>query len=356
MRDADIHLLITRQQTGGGGQQYEIRLLGRKSFKGENDTLRYNTLQSDTEDQRRRGLVKYVTVGLMPYLSDFTDLTNFDIVYLKPIDEIQQQPEDDPWNNWIVELGGSTFLSGEATQSRIFLAADVWARRITEEWKVSIFARRTANRRTFEREDGDETFIVETQSVQGRIVKSLGPHWSTGIVGRSRIDTRDNLDFTLSGAPAVEYSIFPYSEFQEREIILQYSIAPSYNNYTDTTIFSRVDEVFYQQRFEANANFTQPWGEIESRIEVSNFLNDFSKNRAVFDMEIDLRISRGLALSIDGRYSIINDQIFLAKGDVSDEEQLLNLRQQATSFFFRTSIGIEFTFGSMFNNVVNPRL
>jgi hypothetical protein len=39
--DADVHALITTQETGGGGREYTLALLGLHRFTGKGNTLRY---------------------------------------------------------------------------------------------------------------------------------------------------------------------------------------------------------------------------------------------------------------------------------------------------------------------------
>jgi hypothetical protein len=58
---------------------------------------------------------------------------------------------------------------------------------------------------------------------------------------------------------------------------------------------------------------------------------------------------------MDGSVSRIRDQLYLKAGDATDEEILLRRRQLATSYRYRFSVGVTYTFGSIFNNVVNPR-
>jgi hypothetical protein len=41
--DADLHVLLTRQQTGGGGQQYTLHVLGQGQFSGRRDTVVFST-------------------------------------------------------------------------------------------------------------------------------------------------------------------------------------------------------------------------------------------------------------------------------------------------------------------------
>lgn len=44
------------------------------------------------------------------------------------------------------------------------------------------------------------------------------------------------------------------------------------------------------------------------------------------------------------------------KGDASDEEVLLQRRALETGYRYGTSIGLRYTFGSIYNNIMNPRL
>jgi hypothetical protein len=54
-------------------------------------------------------------------------------------------------------------------------------------------------------------------------------------------------------------------------------------------------------------------------------------------------------------YNKINDQISLKKGTASTDEILLRQRQLATSHNYSFSLGVNYSFGSIFNTVVNPR-
>src|SRR5262245_24663343 len=40
--DADVHLLVTTQETGGGGVQYTLKFIGVGRFQGQDQTLTYN--------------------------------------------------------------------------------------------------------------------------------------------------------------------------------------------------------------------------------------------------------------------------------------------------------------------------
>jgi hypothetical protein len=72
-------------------------------------------------------------------------------------------------------------------------------------------------------------------------------------------------------------------------------------------------------------------------------------------MNASLRIVKGLTFNIYGSIALVHDQVSLPLGDISLEELLLQRRMQATDYSYYTSFGFTYTFGSIYNNVVNPR-
>jgi hypothetical protein len=70
---------------------------------------------------------------------------------------------------------------------------------------------------------------------------------------------------------------------------------------------------------------------------------------------VRIRIFKGLSLDINGGIAHINDQLSLKKGDISEAERLLQLRELATKYRLEGGIELTYTFGSIYNNIVNPR-
>lgn len=355
MTDADVHLLITRQFTGSGGREFTLRYIGQKKFFGRRDTLIYQSYQSDTQDIRRRGLVKKIKVGLLPYLKGTNVINDLSITYNKSLTSDTSVEQEDKWNNWIFEVGINSFFDGEDTRSRINIWGEASARRITRDWKIDFEFDKNYRERTFKDEGTTETFITERNQFEGLVVKSLDEHWSLGLFSELTTSTRNNYKLRVGGAPAIEYNIFPYSEYTEREISFRYVLLSTFNNYRELTAYGKEEEFLLQNRFSANMEFTQPWGEVEGDVLAFTYMRDWSKNRLIFDLEFDFQVTRGLSLNLSGRYSLINDQVSVPAADLSEEEQFLDLVEPPTSYYYNASIGFEYTFGSIYNNVVNPR-
>lgn len=359
--DANVHLLITRQRTGSGGTEFTLRFLGRMNFENRDKRLTYVSPNSDTEDDQRRGLVRIIKVGLTEYLAQAGALENLNITYRpSESDDVQQTADRDKWNYWVFEINGDTFFNGEESQKRLFLSLGGSADRVTEEWKINLYADYDYNRRTFSEKDslGNETsesYITRGQRFNGSVVKSITDHWSAGLFTEAYTSSRNNIDLSTSISPGLEYNIYPYEEYSEHEISFAYLFSLERRDYSEITIYNRTSQTLLRQQLRTRLDFTQPWGEIEGRINASTYLYDLSKNKLDMRLELDFRVFRGLSLSLSGRYSLINDQLSIPKGDISDAEQLLNIREQLTSYYYSGSIGIEYSFGSIYNNIVNPR-
>ena len=54
--------------------------------------------------------------------------------------------------------------------------------------------------------------------------------------------------------------------------------------------------------------------------------------------------------------SRVKDQIFLSRAGILDEDILLRRRELGTDYEYSIDIGFNYTFGSVYNNVVNPRM
>lgn len=356
--DADVHLLITDARTGSGGSEYTLNFIGRGEFESRTDTLVYTTAQSDTQDEERGGLVRYIKIGLSPYIIDSPLLQYADLVVDPPGDgEQTQQEQDDKWNYWVFETDVNGQYSGEDQQQSYEVGGGFSANRTTHEWKIDLEADYNYERDKFEFDDRENvTSTSIRKSFEGLVVKSLGPHWSAGLSGNIGSSTFSNIEWEYGASPTLEYNVFPYREFQRRELLFQYRLTPTYNNYRDSTIFNQTEEFLLQQQMEVSLDITETWGSINASVEGSHYFHDAAKNRLTFRTRVDFRITRGLNLNMRVNYSLINDQITLPKGDLDDEEVFLRRRDLATSYNFGASIGLSFTFGSIYNSIVNPRL
>jgi len=365
---ADLHLLILRQGSANGAQ-FLIDYIDQRYPDKPVNKLIYDSFDYQTEEEVRNGLVTTIQLGLVSYLIDKRVLTRLSLDF-EPLErqESGNFEEDDPWNNWLFEIGFSGNTSGQQNQRSFNFNGDSRATRITNEWKLRFSMWGRFNRRVVNETEtvinGTDTSSVQTteffdrssRNYFGLVAKTINDHWSVGFYSRYRSDTFVNIDTQLGITPAIEYSLFPYEEFTRREVTARIGVVASYYNYSETTFLLQDEEFLFRPEIDLRADFTQPWGRLRAGVEGGAFLNDITLNRFEFDARINLRVSKFLSVFLDGRYSIIGDQVSLPAGDLSAEELLAGVRQQPTSFSYRGSFGFEVQFGSIYNNIVNPRM
>jgi hypothetical protein len=355
-QDADLHLLITAEGTGGGGRVYILKYIGLRQYQKLTDELRFATRESDTGDEVRRQLTQRIALGLVPYLAHGSRAGQIRIGFADTASAVSAAPLHDPWNYWVFRIGGAGSLSGESQTKSSRVSGYFSASRVTEAWKYSFSGNASYSHTTYTLSDGT-TFpsILKSYSSGASITRSLGGHWALNLQAGARHSTWENYDLFASVSPGIEFDVFPYTDFSRRQLLFVYAVGLNRAQYTDTTIFNKLEETRPTQRFVAAASATQPWGYLSAQIKYSSYLDKMSQNRFSVDVGTSIRIARGLNFDIDGGYSRVRDQISLLKGGLTDEEILLQLRQLRTAYYYYADVGLSFTFGSKTNNVVNPR-
>jgi len=356
--DATIHLIITDQDAGGGGDRVTLQFIGLGSFQGTSFDLQFTSRANDTEDQQRQQFIEVMKQGLLRYVAGTPIAERFRIVYTPPTQAVAgaAAPAHDPWNNWVFELGGSGNFDGESQSSSNRFAGEVSAERVTENWKVDISGRATRNESRFTLSDGEEITRTSSDAYTSMLIgRSIGPRTSVGLRSVVNNSTRSNFDLGIRSSAVIEFSLYPYTESTRRFVTLTYGVGVYSANYTEETVFAKLSETRPRHFAVLAMDFVQPWGQADFELEAQSYLDKFSQNRVGVNGELDLRITGGLRFNAQARYNRVRDQLSLARGDASDDEILLELRQLATDFTYELRMGLSYTFGSIFNTIVNPR-
>lgn len=360
-QDADVHILVTPQTTGAGGRQYTLQFVGLKSFQDVADEIRFSTLPTDSEDQIRQAMARTLKGGLVRYamrtpLGERLQLSFGDAPGARPGGAPAAAGRRDPWNNWVfrTRLGG--FTNGESSYGSHSLDASVSANRTTDEWKTTFSISTRYRESNFEVGNNTVTNLQRDHNVSALAVKSLTDHWSIGGRSNANHSTFLNRDLSLRLAPAIEYNIFPYSESTRRQLTLQYSVGMNQLTYAEVTIYGKTEEQLVDQMLTASYGLRQRWGSVGVGVTGSHYLHDTSKSNLQGNAELELRLFRGVGLTFFGYTQRIRDQLHLAAGGLTPEQILLRQRQIATAFRYYGSVGLSYSFGSITNNVVNPRM
>lgn len=354
-QEADVYVLATRQRTGAGGEEVQLSFNGNNEFSAIRDTIIYFTDPNSTDAIRREQFVSEIKKGLLQFLIQTPMIDKISYTVESENEEITNTEVNDPWKNWVFNIGGNGRLNGEASYSGISLTGRFSATNIDDDHKIRLRSFYNFDKSTFRLTDGDESFILRSYNVRALYVKSLGPNWSAGFQTRVGSSTFGNTDISASFRPAIEYNVFPYSEASVRRFSFNYAIGPEYYNYTDTTIYNQVSETRLRHGLNIEFNQTEKWGNVSIDIGVQQYLHSLKLFNAYFNPNIEWQIFKGLSIDIGGYVSFVTDRINIAKADISDEDILLQIRQLDTNFTYFTYFGINYRFGSKYNNFVNPR-
>ncbi|HSH46293.1 MAG TPA: hypothetical protein VK966_10575 [Longimicrobiales bacterium] len=353
---AHVHVLVTRQGTGAGGQAHTLDLIGRSPFLGMDYSTVYTTTAGATEAEEREGFLRTLQAALVPYLLQ-TPMAERLTVGVEPVEgeETGTGTPDDPWNSWTFEVYADGSADLESRQESFDTRYGIYVDRVTEDWKIQLRPFFNYNYDRFEREEGTITSTSRRDGFTSYVVRSISPHWSVGAFGDVFTSTFDNVDVRYRLMPAIEYSLFPYREATRRQLTIAYRIGGSHIAYRDTTIYGEMEQLLPEQTLSAGYEVTQPWGEIDAGINASQYLHDLERYSVRFDGGVELRVTQGLSVEVGGDLALIYDQINLPAGDADLEEILLRRRQLETNYEAGLNFGLRYRFGSIYNNVVNTR-
>ncbi len=351
--EAQVQVLVTTMPTGSGGRQFTLVFLGRKRFKGVDDTLIYVSRPLESWDKTRKGVSRTLSLGLVRY-ADQTQVAKYLSINVSKADSAK--PAKDWWHHWVFSLAANGYLNGQALTSQDSWSGNITASRTTAASKY-LFSVGTGYREShYITNDQTVVAVSRRQDVQAMGALSLDGHWSAGGILRASSSTYNNEKAALSLSPEIEYDIFPYSQSTMRQLRFRYKLNYDYSQYYAETIFNKYQNRLTGEGLSIILNLTQPWGSINASLKGANYFYDFSKNHVRFYTQFSLSLSRGLSVNLSGAVSMIHDQLSLPQSSATTDQILLQQTELATQYSYWTAFGVRYTFGSIYNDIVNPRI
>jgi hypothetical protein len=357
---ADVHVLITSQPLGSGGEQLQLIFYGLNKYQSTADTLRLDMLPMATDAERRSSMLHFLQAGLLPYIAKSGFLTEVQInskiqADSTTHDQSGNKSTKDKWNYWVFRARtNGNFQSDQNYRSR-YLGGSLSAQRITDDLKVSFSMNGNENKNVFN--VGNEDIDVRNHSLnfQHLLAKSINEHWTYGYDVSVYQATFTNIKSSVYFSPGIEYNVFPYKDVNSRLLTIRYGADIRRNEYYDTTIYDKKTEWLPGHNLSVNFSLNQKWGTIYSGVSYRHFFNDWNLLNLYFENYVDVRLTGNLSFNLYAYPSIVRDQVFLPKGDISTDDVLSRRRQLQSNYYFSMGFGVTYRFGSILNNFVNPR-
>lgn len=351
---ADVQVLLVEQTAASSGSLFTLYFIGQKQFDGIRDSTTVTTKPADTDVIIRERLLEAIKTGLANYAlrTDWKTALRVDYTARPPEERIVP---NDPWNSWVFTVGLDGDFNGESKRSSLTANGYLSAYRITPKSKImaDIDYEYTVNK--FQLANQNIRVWVDNYSGLFYYTRSLNAHWSAGGFVEFEHDKFQNIRLQHRVAPALEYNFYNFSENTKRQLRLGYQAGYRHLSYLETTIFDRNREFRPYHQLALVANYAQPWGSVRAVVQGRSFLDNVAQNRFTTRLNLSLRLFEGFNLNVEGSFSLVNDQISLARRVASEEEILLRGTQLPTRLLYEWRIGCTYTFGSTNNSIVNPR-
>lgn len=354
---SDVLLLVTTLRTGAGGTEYTISALGNDRYKGRADTAVVIAAPNDAQDVVRRNLARTFSLLLAPYAAKTGLASRIDLTYRAPTAApTNPKAVKDPWNFWVYRISANAYGSGEKRQQFYDGSVNVSANRVTATWKINLGGNVGYDESRFTLSDGSEfTNLLRNYGGNALVARSIGNHFAVGATVNGSYSDFSNYRMNLRVKPAIEWNLFDYKEFTRRQLTAYYAVGIGSYQYKETTIYNRLSETRPVHSLNVAWNARQPWGSVNWSLFGSQYLHNTKFNSYGTSGFVDLRISKGLSINMGGNYSRVNDQLYLVRGELSDNQVIARQQALATNYRFFMNFGMSYTFGSIYNTVVNPR-
>jgi hypothetical protein len=366
--DSDVHLLLTSLNAANGGRQITVNFLGQKAYSTKVDTLTITTLPNDADDVVRRELLRTFQLGLAPYVARTPIASRLRVGLMNGLvaPQMNSRAVKDRWNLWLYRIDGNLNASGEQLVKTTNLSTSLSAARTTENWKINLGGTGSYNERDFKvfvanqanpaiRDTVSVVVLQRAANSNALFGRTINAHWTAGLKVSAGFSEVLNQKMALRVSPAIEYNYFPWSEATRRQLTTLYYVGPNYYRYYNTTVFERDQETRVNHTLLLALTQRQKWGNTNLTLEGSQYLHDLQRNHVTLSGFVDLRLGRGFSLNFRGSASRVRDQIYIAANAQSERDILTQRQQLQTNFRYNTFVGIGYTFGSIYNTVVNQR-
>jgi hypothetical protein len=351
---ADVHVMFTSQTTGAGGTAERLQFIGLGAFKHLSDILVYTTQPTNSLDENRQLALKYMEIGLVRFRLE-AGQEELLTIEVKKEEKKEKTQKEDPWDSWVFSINAGGWANGEETKNTINFNGNLNAKRITEKNKFEARAGVNRTKEVYKYDDVKTVSQKQNYWINAQEIISINDHFSYGFFADAGNSIYSNYKLYTVLKSGLEYDLFEYADAFNKQAIMAYNVGARYNDYYDTTVYNQTEEVLAFQEVTIGGTVKQDWGNMSSTLTYQNYLNDFNLNSVSLWLNFRVRLFKGFSWRFNGQINLTQNQVNIAKQGASIEDVLLQQQQLGSGYSYWMNTGINYSFGSMYNSVVNPR-
>lgn len=349
---ADLHIQVLKNSLSNGSIDIEMKIY--KDQEECENKIQRNLAIGSSNTEERDLILNMLTLAMLPHIQNEDILKNFSISYT-PTVKIDSTPPIDKWKGWVFSSRLSGWVNGSANNSSGNTWTSLRAKRVTETNEYNFYISQNRNFQSFK--VGDEVYssLVKGMNVNANYIDRLSDHWSWGVFAYANSSSFSNIALSYKTSAALEYNIFDYEDYNDKVLRINYYLGVKHNNYIERTIYNKTEEDLLDHSLAVNLSLNKKWGSINTSISANQYLHDKDLFSINLWNSVSWNITNGLSLNYSISASLVQNQIEIAGGEMSTEEILLDNRQRASNYSYWSNVGLSYTFGSIFNNAINPR-
>jgi hypothetical protein len=355
-RLADIVILLRTINTGNGGTEFTLEFSGENNFKDITTTEKFNAIPNQSNGEIREGIRDAIKKGVLPYLlkSNLASKINYSITGLENTSNADQVK--DKWNLWLFSISGNLSGSGQAYSKQFDMFSNFNTNRTSQKnrFETGFFQYGNFQKYTVNDSTSISAFVNNIGAYSFDAI-TLGKHAAVGYFATYFASTVQNLKNSTSLYPSIEYNVFPYDDATKRRLTLNYRIGARYVDFFTPTYLDKLYEWYFLHSLVVSYRQVEKWGSLNCDIGSFQYFHKQKFYRVNISPNVSLNVAKGLNINLGGNFSVVNDQYFLRKEEVSQEAILLGQAQLKSNFSYFFYSGFSYNFGSIYNNVVNVR-
>lgn len=357
---ADVMVQVTTMDNASGGLEYTLLLFGQGRYKNLRDTVSFNIPGDISQEAQRYAVLDNLRLGLVPYLLKTPYREKLTLYIEEEYDRTEGKEVSDPWRSWMFRISGSGSLFSQKSDKSYGFNASLYIGKITPEVKFESMNRAEYNDSRFSLYEADSLvyslYLVKRNYESSNLfVRSLGNHAGIGGIATFRKSDYSNIDFQMITGPAVEFNIYSYEDASRKQFRFIYAALYEHTNYIDSTIHSKLNDYLFTHELHVKFMHISSWGTINATAIGSSYLNNPNQYSIGAYASADVFLFKGLSFGISCGFTYQHDQIGLRKSAADVEDILTDQREMQTDYSYNVIFSINYRFGSIFNNTVNPR-